>query len=83
MGRVICHGYISIVLYMKLIWCNGFPEIYARLEEGVWSICHGYMCIVLYTKLIWCNGSPDIYGCLEEGVGVNLPWVYVHCAIYI
>ena len=20
----ICHGYMCIVLYMKLIWCNGF-----------------------------------------------------------
>ena len=30
----ICHGYMCIVLYMKLIWCNGFPEIYAHLEEG-------------------------------------------------
>ena len=35
-------------IYMKLIWCNGFPEIYALLEEGVESICHRYMCIVLY-----------------------------------
>ena len=43
-----CHGYMCIVLYMKLIWCNGFPEIYAQLEDGVGSICHGYMCIVLY-----------------------------------
>ena len=49
---------------MKLIWCNGFAEIYAQLEEGNlcgvmvlqrsmhdWrrgSICHRYMCIVLY-----------------------------------
>ena len=33
-------------------------------------------------KLIWCNGFPDIYAQLEEGVGVNLPWVYMHCAIY-
>ena len=32
-----------IVLYMKLTWCNGFPDIYAYLEEGVGSICHGYM----------------------------------------
>ena len=32
-------------IYQKLIWCNGFPKIYARLEEGVGSICHGYMCI--------------------------------------
>ena len=33
---------------MKLIWCNGFPDIYAQLEEGVGSICHRYMRIVLY-----------------------------------
>ena len=25
----ICHGYMCIVQYMKLIWCNGFPEIFA------------------------------------------------------
>ena len=43
----IYHGYMCIVLYMKLIWCNGFAEIYAQLEEGG-SICHRYMCIVLY-----------------------------------
>ena len=24
-----------MLLYMKLIWCSGFPEIYAQLEEGV------------------------------------------------
>ena len=56
-----------IVLYMKLIWCNGFVEIYAQLEEGLESICHGYMCIVLYMQLIWCDGFPDIYARLEEG----------------
>ena len=52
---------------MKLIWCNGFPEIYAQLEEGAGSNCHGYMCIVLYMELLWCNGFPEIYGQLEEG----------------
>ena len=54
----ICHGYMCIVLYiyMKHIWCNGFPKIYAQLEEGVESICHGYMYIVLYMKLIQCSG---------------------------
>ena len=25
----ICHGYMCILLYMKLMWCIGFPEIYA------------------------------------------------------
>ena len=44
----ICLGYMCILLYMKLIWCNGFPKTYAQLEEGVRSICHDYMCIVLY-----------------------------------
>ena len=34
----ICHGYICIVPSMKHIWCNGFPEIYAQLEEGVGSV---------------------------------------------
>ena len=46
------------------------------------SICHGYICIVLYMKLNWCNGFPEIYAPLEEGDGVNLPWLYMHCAIY-
>ena len=44
----ICHGYMCIVLYMKLIWCNGFAEIYAQLEGSGESICHRYMCILLY-----------------------------------
>ena len=79
---LICHGYMCIVLYMKLIWCNGFPETCAHLEEGVGSICHGYMCIVLYMKPFWCDGFPEICAHLEEGVGVDLLQVYVHCAIY-
>ena len=28
---IICLGYMCIVLYMKLIWCNGFPEISDQL----------------------------------------------------
>ena len=55
MGAV-CHGYMCILLYVKLIWCSGFPEIYAQLEEEVGSVCHGYMCILLYVSLIWCSG---------------------------
>ena len=64
---------------MKLIWCNGFPDIYAQL--GV-LICYGYMCTVPYMKLIWCNGfQRTMLDWREEGV--NLPWVYMHCSIYI
>ena len=25
---------MCILLYVKLIWCNGFPYIYVQLEEG-------------------------------------------------
>ena len=63
---LICHGYICIVLYMKCMWFNGFPDTYAWLEEGMGSICMGiYALCYIYMKLIWCNGFPEIYGWLE------------------
>ena len=70
-----------MVLYMKLIWCSGFPEIYAQLEEGVGSICHGYMCIVLYMKLIWYHSFPEIFDRLEEGVGQSAMGICALCYI--
>ena len=76
----ICHGYMCILLNMKLIWCNGFPEIYAQLEEGEGSICHDYMCILLYIKVIWSNGFPEIYAGLK-GVGAQLRQVHVHVTL--
>ena len=33
MGSV-CHCYICILLYVKLIWCSGVAYIYGQLEEG-------------------------------------------------
>ena len=60
---------MCFLLYMKLIWCNGFPEIYAQLEEGVHLPNMSTMCILLYMKLIWCHGFPEIYAQLEEGAG--------------
>ena len=43
---------MCIVLYMKLMWCNGFPKIYAQLEEGD-VICHGYI-FDIYRSAIRC-----------------------------
>ena len=40
---------------MKIVQCNGLPEIYARLTGGPSAIS------------IQCNGLPWIYGQLEEG----------------
>ena len=103
----IWHGYMCILLYMKLIGCSSFAWIYGQLVRGpsamgicafcyIWklldvvvlhgsmvnwwgSICHGYMCILLYMKVIGCSSFAWIYGQL---VGVHLPWVYVHSAIW-
>ena len=44
----ICHGYMCIVLYMKLIWCNGFSEISARLEEWGWGQSAMGICALCY-----------------------------------
>ena len=52
---------MCILLYMQLIWCNGFPEIYAQLEEG-WGQS--------VMKLMQCSGLPEIYAWLW---GVHLP----------
>ena len=72
-GMSICHGYMCIVLYMKLIWCSCFAEIYAYLEEGVGSICHGYMCIVLYKNLFHVMVFQTSMLDWRRGGGVNLP----------
>ena len=37
----------GIVLYMKPMWCNGFPEICAQLEEG-WDQSSMDICALCY-----------------------------------
>ena len=74
-GGSFCHGYICILLCVKLIACTGVSEI----SGG--SVCHGYICILLYVKLIGCTGVAEISGHLETGWGVSLPSVYLHSSI--
>ena len=64
--------YMSILLHVELIMCNGIPYIYVN-----WG--GKYMYILLYVKLIWCNGIPYTYCQLEWGVHVSS--VYVHSFI--
>ena len=75
-------GICALCIYIWFMWCNGFPEIYVWLEEGVGSICLGYMWIVLCMKLIWCNGFPEIYAHLEEGWGQSGMGICALCYIY-
>ena len=80
-GGSICHGYMCILLYVKLMWCSGFHRCIVDWLRGRGSICHGYMCILLSMKLVLYSGFPESILNWRRG-GVNLPWVYVHCAIY-
>ena len=48
--------YMCILLYVKVIWCNGIPQIYCQLVWG--EMYPQYMCILLYMKHTWCNGNP-------------------------
>ena len=77
--------YICIVPYMKHIWCNGFPEIYAQLEEGGWvNLPWVYVHCAIYMKLIWCNGFPEIYGQLEDrGWGQSDMGICALCYIFM
>ena len=67
MGSV-CHGYMCILLYVKLLQCSGFPEIYAWLEEGAWGQCAMGICAFFYMSN-FCSVVvfPEIYAQLEEG----------------
>ena len=78
MGSV-CHGYMCILLYMKLMQCSGFPEIYVQWEQGVGSLCHEYMCILLYVNLMWCSSFPEIYAQLDRGMLALGIWPFHIC----
>ena len=65
---------MCILLYVKLIWCSGIPQVYGQLDRRYF--CLKQICILLYVKLIWCSGISQIYGQLEEGA-----LVYVHSAV--
>ena len=34
--------YMCILLYMKIMWCNGIPSIYYQLEWGLY-VCSVYV----------------------------------------
>ena len=70
-------------IYMTHIWCNGFPEIYAQLEEWVGSICNRYMCIVLsiYVTYLEYWFSRDL--CLIGGGGGSICHGYMCIVLYM
>ena len=74
----VCHGYMCILLYVKLIWCSGVAQIYCQVEEGMGSFCHGYMCVVhsaIYETYMvqWC--CIDL--CSIEGGSICHGYMYI------
>ena len=64
--------YMFILLYVKLIWCNGLACSSGCLGVHLLSV---YMFIVLCVKCMWCNGFAEIYArsamrCDKCGVAV-------------
>ena len=84
-GVVVCHGsidrwvhlqsvYMCILLYMKLIWCNGLACIYCQLTEGL-SICHWSIC-TFSNIWNWC-GIMVLHAPMVNWLGVYLPLVHM------
>ena len=47
MGSVF-HGYMCILVYVKLMWCSGFSEIYCQLDEMGWGQSAMGICAFFY-----------------------------------
>ena len=79
----ICHGYMCIVLYMKLICCNGFQRSMLDLGGGGWvNLQLVYVHCTIYETYLVSWFSRHLC-CIGGGRGrVNLPYVYVFCTIY-
>ena len=65
--------YMCILLYVKLIWCNGIPYIYCQLELwGVSCMSSVYVhCAVCDTDLV------EWYSIYFLSIGVLKGWVHV------
>ena len=73
-GGSIYHAYMCIVLYLLRADKFGVAVFKASMFfEGGSASRSDYICQV------WCSGMQGIYTQLKGG---NVPWVYVHCAIY-
>ena len=62
---------MCILLYVKLMWCSGIPQMYGQLEEGALGVCaFCYMfnifgVVVFYRSMInWRGYLCSKYMCI-------------------
>ena len=64
---------MCILLYVKLIWCSGIPQIYGQLEEGAL----GYVNSAIYETYLVQWYSIDLWS-----IGGGGPW-YMCILLYV
>ena len=77
-GKYIHAQYMCILLYMKVIWCNGIPYIYGELEWGI-HVSSVYVHF-LYVRLISCN---CIHRCIVNWSGSYIYPQYMCIMLYV
>ena len=73
-------GYMCILLYVTLIWCNGIPDIHCQLGgRCILSICafcymHTLFCVMVFHRCIvnWSGFMYPKYMCIL--LYVTLMW---------
>ena len=63
------HRYTCIVLYMKVIWCNGFKRFMLNWRRGWNSGIYETYLVYWFSRYLCLIGG--------EG-GLNLPFIYMH-----
>ena len=60
---IICHGYMCILLYVKLIWCSGVPEIYGQLGgTSTMGICAFFYMWNLFGVVVFQRSMVNLGG---------------------
>ena len=74
-GGSVYHGYMCILLCVRLMGCNSFAWIYAQFggpsAMGICAFCYTWNLL----------GVTVLHGSMVN-LGVHQPWVYVHSAIW-
>ena len=85
----ICHAYMCIILYVKLIWCSGVAWIYDWLKGGPSAMCicacfymwNLFGVVVLHRSMInWRRAICHVYICILLYVKLiwcsGVAWIY-------
>ena len=79
-------GICALLLYVKLIQCSGFPQIYCSIRrKQEWSqstMGISTFCYICETYMVQWYSSRCMLDLDRWGDEFSLPWVNLHFAIY-